>query len=156
MATSTPGSESSPSGKKLVIVESPTKSKKIQGYLPKGFVVDSCVGHIRDLPSSKADIPAEIKGKPWADYGVDTEHGFQPYYVTIPGKQTVISGLKAKLKDADELYLATDEDREGESISWHLVEALKPKVPVRRMVFNEITKEAVLKEIGRASCRERV
>ncbi len=139
-------SESS-AGKKLVIVESPTKSKKIAGYLPKGYVVDSCVGHIRDLPSSKADIPAEIKGKPWADYGVDVEHGFAPYYVTIPGKQKVISGLKAKLKAADELFLATDEDREGESISWHLVEALKPKVPVRRMVFNEITKDAILKAL---------
>ncbi|MHB1262438.1 MAG: DNA topoisomerase, partial [Thermoplasmatota archaeon] len=134
-------------GRKLVIVESPTKSKKIQQYLPKGYTVDSCVGHIRDLPSSKADIPAEIKGKPWADFGVDIEHDFAPYYVTIPGKQKVISGLKAKLKQADELFLATDEDREGESISWHLVEALKPKVPVRRMVFNEITKDAILKAL---------
>lgn len=134
-------------GKKLVIVESPTKSKKIAGYLPKGYVVDSCVGHIRDLPSSKSDIPADIKGKPWADYGIDTEHGFTPYYVTIPGKQKVISALKAKLKAADELFLATDEDREGESISWHLVEALKPKVPVRRMVFNEITKDAILRAL---------
>jgi DNA topoisomerase-1 len=132
---------------KLVIVESPTKSKKIQQYLPKGFTVDSCVGHIRDLPSSKKDIPEAIRGKPWADYGVDLENGFTPYYVTIPGKQKVISGLKAKLKSADELYLATDEDREGESISWHLVEALKPKVPVRRMVFNEITKEAIQKAL---------
>jgi DNA topoisomerase I len=130
-------------GKKLVIVESPTKSKKIQQYLPKGYVVDSCVGHIRDLPSSKSDIPAAIKDKPLADYGVDLENDFAPYYVTIPGKQKVITGLKAKLKSADELYLATDEDREGESISWHLVEALKPKVPVRRMVFNEITKDAI-------------
>jgi DNA topoisomerase-1 len=146
MAKSSPGRESAPSagaGRKLVIVESPTKSKKIQQYLPKGFTVDSCVGHIRDLPSSKADIPEEIRGKPWADFGVDVEHGFAPYYVTIPGKQKVISGLRSKLKAADELYLATDEDREGESISWHLVEALKPKVPVRRMVFNEITKDAI-------------
>ncbi|MEK6975069.1 MAG: type I DNA topoisomerase [Candidatus Thermoplasmatota archaeon] len=135
-------------GKKLVIVESPTKSKKIAGYLPKGYVVDSCVGHIRDLPSSKKDMPAEIKGKPWADFGVDVEHDFAPYYVTIPGKQKVITGLKAKLKAADELFLATDEDREGESISWHLVEALKPKVPVRRMVFNEITKDAILKALA--------
>ncbi|MEA3190244.1 MAG: topoisomerase [Thermoplasmata archaeon] len=134
---------------KLVIVESPTKSKKIQGYLPKGYVVDSCVGHIRDLPTSKAVIPAEIKGKPWADYGVDIEHGFQPYYVTIPGKEKVLRELRSKLKDADELFLATDEDREGESISWHLVEALKPKVPVRRMVFNEITKDAVLKALAK-------
>ncbi|MEK6985717.1 MAG: type I DNA topoisomerase [Candidatus Thermoplasmatota archaeon] len=132
---------------KLVIVESPTKSKKIQGYLPKGYTVDSCVGHIRDLPSSKAGIPEAIKGKPWADYGVDIEHDFEPHYVTIPGKEKVIRELKAKLKGADELFLATDEDREGESISWHLVEALKPKVPVRRMVFNEITKEAVLKAL---------
>src|SRR5687768_17074878 len=99
-------------GKKLVIVESPTKSKKIAQYLPKGYVVDSCVGHIRDLPSSKKDMPTEIKGKPWADFGVDVEHDFTPYYVTIPGKQKVISGLKAKLKAADELFLATDEDRE--------------------------------------------
>lgn len=134
---------------KLVIVESPTKSKKIQGYLPKGYVVDSCVGHIRDLPTSKALVPAEIKGKPWADYGIDIEHDFTPYYVTIPGKEKVIRELKAKLKQADELFLATDEDREGESISWHLVEALKPKVPVRRMVFNEITKEAVLKALAK-------
>jgi len=150
MAKPTAGSEASSKGKgqKLVIVESPTKSKKIQQYLPKGFVVDSCVGHIRDLPSSKADIPAAIKGKPWADYGVDVEHGFTPYYVTIPGKQKVISGLKAKLKASDELFLATDEDREGESISWHLVEALQPKVPVRRMVFNEITKDAILKALS--------
>ncbi len=133
---------------KLVIVESPTKSKKIQGYLPKGYIVDSCVGHIRDLPSSKSDIPAAIKGKPWADYGVDIDNDFAPYYVTIPGKEKVIRELKAKLKGADELFLATDEDREGESISWHLVEALNPKVPVRRMVFNEITKEAVLKALA--------
>ncbi|MFA5943769.1 MAG: type I DNA topoisomerase [Candidatus Thermoplasmatota archaeon] len=135
-------------GRKLVIVESPTKSKKIQQYLPKGYTVDSCVGHIRDLPSSKADIPAEIKGKKWADYGVDLENDFAPYYVTIPGKQKVISGLRALLKGADELFLATDEDREGESISWHLVEALKPKVPVRRMVFNEITKDAILRALA--------
>jgi DNA topoisomerase I len=132
---------------KLVIVESPTKSKKIQQYLPKGYTVDSCVGHIRDLPSSKSDIPDAIKDKTWADYGVDIENDFAPYYVIIPGKQKVISGLKAQLKSADELFLATDEDREGESISWHLVEALKPKVPVRRMVFNEITKEAILKAL---------
>jgi DNA topoisomerase-1 len=133
---------------KLVIVESPTKSKKIQGYLPKGYTVDSCVGHIRDLPTSKALIPAEIKGQPWADYGVDVDHDFKPYYVTIPGKEKVLRDLRAELKQADELFLATDEDREGESISWHLVEALKPKVPVRRMVFNEITKDAVLKALA--------
>jgi DNA topoisomerase-1 len=129
--------------KHLVIVESPTKSKKIQEYLPKGYVVDSCVGHIRDLPASKEQIPDSIRGKPWADFGVDIEHDFAPFYVTIPGKDKVLKALKAKLKDADSLFLATDEDREGESISWHLQEVLKPKVPVRRMVFNEITKEAI-------------
>ncbi len=128
---------------KLVIVESPTKIKKVQQYLPPGFVVDSCVGHIRDLPSKKSEVPAAIKDEEWADFGIDYTNGFKPVYITIRGKGKVITGLKQKLKDADELYLATDEDREGESIAWHLVEALKPKVPVRRMVFNEITKKAV-------------
>lgn len=129
---------------KLVIVESPTKIKKIQQFLPPGFVVDSCVGHIRDLPSKKSEIPAKIKNEPWADFGVDYTDGFKPTYITIRGKGKVITELRRKLKDADELYLATDEDREGEAIAWHLVEALKPKVPVKRMVFNEITKKAVL------------
>ncbi len=128
---------------KLVIVESPTKIKKVQQYLPPGFIVDSCVGHIRDLPSKKSEVPAAIKDEEWADFGIDYTNGFKPVYITIRGKGKVITGLKQKLKDADELYLATDEDREGESIAWHLVEALKPKVPVRRMVFNEITKKAV-------------
>ncbi len=128
---------------RLVIVESPAKVKKIKQYLGDGYDVDSCVGHIRDLPGNKSEIPAAIKDKPWADYGIDIENGFKPYYVTIRGKGKVITQLKKKLKDADALYLATDEDREGESISWHLVEALNPKVPVKRMVFNEITKKAV-------------
>lgn len=128
---------------KLVIVESPTKIKKVQQYLPPGFVVDSCVGHIRDLPSKKSEVPDSIKSKEWADYGIDYTDGFKPHYITIRGKGKVITELKRKLKNADELYLATDEDREGESISWHLIEALNPKVPVKRMVFNEITKKAV-------------
>ncbi len=128
---------------KLVIVESPTKSKKIQGYLPKGFVVDACMGHVRDLPSSKAEIPEAVRGEPWADYGVDVDHAFAPVYVTIKGKDKVLKVLRSKLKEADELYLATDPDREGESISWHLQEILKPKVPVHRIAFDEITKEAV-------------
>ncbi len=132
---------------KLVIVESPTKIKKLKQYLPAGFEVDSCVGHIRDLPSSKSEVPAAIKDKPWADFAVDVEHDFQPHYITIRGKGKVITELKRKLKDATELLLATDEDREGESISWHLIEALKPKVPVKRMVFNEITKKAVLEAL---------
>lgn len=128
---------------RLVIVESPAKVKKIQQFLGDGYEVDSCVGHIRDLPSNKSEIPEAIKGKPWADYGIDIENDFKPYYITIRGKGKVITQLKKKLKDCDSLYLATDEDREGESISWHLVEALDPKVPVKRMVFNEITKKAV-------------
>ncbi|MGB1586732.1 MAG: type I DNA topoisomerase [Thermoplasmatota archaeon] len=132
---------------KLVIVESPTKIKKIQQFLPPGYVVDSCVGHIRDLPSKKSEVPAAHKDKEWADFGVDYTDGFKPHYITIRGKGKVITALKKKLKDADELYLATDEDREGEAIAWHLVEALNPKVPVKRMVFNEITKKAVLKAL---------
>ncbi|HLF17120.1 MAG TPA: toprim domain-containing protein, partial [Candidatus Thermoplasmatota archaeon] len=128
---------------KLVIVESPTKSKKIQQFLPKGYKVDACMGHVRDLPSSKTQIPEAIRGEAWADFGVDVENGFKPYYVTIPGKDKVLKELRARLKEADELFLATDPDREGEAIGWHLVEALKPKVPIRRIAFDEITKEAV-------------
>lgn len=134
---------------KLVIVESPTKIKKLKQYLPEGFEVDSCVGHIRDLPSNKSEVPEAIRDKPWADYAVDVENDFQPHYVTIRGKGKVITELKKKLKQADELYLATDEDREGESISWHLLEALQPKVPIKRMVFNEITRKAVLEALER-------
>lgn len=132
---------------KLVIVESPTKIKKIQQFLPPGFVVDSSVGHIRDLPGKKSEVPAKIKNEPWADFGVDYTDGFKPCYITIRGKGKVVTELRKKLKEADELYLATDEDREGEAIAWHLVEALKPKVPVKRMVFNEITKKAVLEAL---------
>ncbi len=128
---------------RLVIVESPAKVKKIKQYLGDGYDVDSCVGHIRDLPSSKSEIPAKIKNEPWADFAIDIDNGFKPVYITIRGKGKVVTQLKKKLKDAEALYLATDEDREGESISWHLVEALNPKVPVKRMVFNEITKKAV-------------
>ncbi|MGB0653733.1 MAG: type I DNA topoisomerase [Thermoplasmatota archaeon] len=132
---------------KLVIVESPTKIKKIQQYLGPDYKVDSCVGHIRDLPSKKSEVPAAIKDKPWAEYAVDVDGDFQPYYVTIHGKGKVLTKLRKELKEADELLLATDEDREGESISWHLVQALKPKVPVKRLVFNEITKEAIHKAL---------
>jgi DNA topoisomerase-1 len=128
---------------KLVIVESPAKTKTIGKFLPKEFRVESSVGHVRDLPGSKAEIPKSIRDKPWADYAVDVDNDFEPYYVVSRGKSKVIAALKKKLKDADELYVATDSDREGEAIGWHLVEVLKPKVPVKRMVFHEITKEAV-------------
>ena len=129
---------------KLVIVESPTKANKIGGYLGKDYVVESSIGHVRDLPQSAADIPAKIKGEPWARLGVDVDNGFHPYYVVSADKKSHMTKLKKLLKDADELYLATDEDREGEAIAWHLLDELKPKVPVHRMVFHEITKPAIL------------
>ncbi|HRJ44841.1 MAG TPA: type I DNA topoisomerase, partial [Caldilineaceae bacterium] len=128
---------------KLVIVESPTKAKTIRNFLPKGYVVKASMGHIRDLPSSAGEIPAKVKGDPWARLGVNVEQDFEPLYVIPSSKKKVVTELRAALKDADELILATDEDREGESIGWHLHEVLKPKVPVKRMVFHEITKEAI-------------
>jgi DNA topoisomerase-1 len=130
-------------GNKLVIVESPAKAKTIAGYLGRGYVVESSIGHIRDLPQSAADVPAKIKGEPWARLGVDVEHDFTPYYVVSRDKKSHMTKLKGLLKNADELFLATDEDREGEAIAWHLLDELKPKVPVRRMVFHEITPQAI-------------
>ncbi|MFC6286912.1 type I DNA topoisomerase [Nocardioides sp. GCM10027113] len=129
---------------KLVIVESPAKARTIGGYLGSGYVVESSIGHIRDLPNSAADTPAKIKDKPWGRLAVDVENGFEPYYVVPRDKKSHITKLKGLLKEADELFLATDEDREGEAIAWHLLDELKPKVPVRRMVFHEITKPAIL------------
>jgi DNA topoisomerase-1 len=129
--------------RRLVVVESPTKAKTIRGYLPAGYQVAASMGHVRDLPESASDIPAGVKGKEWARLGVDVEHDFEPLYVVPAGKRKVVSELRAMLKDADELVVATDEDREGESIGWHLVEVLKPRVPVSRIVFHEITPEAI-------------
>ena len=129
---------------KLVIVESPAKARTIGGYLGQGYVVESSIGHIRDLPQSAADTPAKIKDKPWGRLAVDVDNGFEPYYVVPRDKKSHITKLKGLLKDADELYLATDEDREGEAIAWHLLDELKPKnIPVHRMVFHEITKSAI-------------
>ena len=133
----------SAAGKKLVIVESPAKARKISGYLGDDYVVDASVGHIRDLPQRAADIPAEYEKIAWAKEGVNIEEDFAPLYVINPDKRKKVSELKALMKDATELILATDEDREGEAIAWHLMEVLKPKIPVRRMVFNEITPEAI-------------
>ncbi|HET9828531.1 MAG TPA: type I DNA topoisomerase [Nocardioidaceae bacterium] len=130
-------------GHKLVIVESPAKAKTIAGYLGTGYVVESSIGHVRDLPQSAADVPAKIKGEPWARLGVDVDHDFTPYYVVSRDKKAHMTKLKGLLKDASELFLATDEDREGEAIAWHLFDELKPKVPVRRMVFHEITRQAI-------------
>lgn len=129
-------------GKKLVIVESPTKMKSIQGYLGDGYEVLSSVGHIRDL-ADKKDIPAELKKTSVGKYSIDIENGFTPLYVESERGKKTVAELKRALKNADELLLATDEDREGEAIAWHLLEALKPKVPVKRMVFHEITKDAI-------------
>nr|WP_227463429.1 type I DNA topoisomerase [Nocardioides lijunqiniae] len=129
----------------MVIVESPAKARTIGGYLGDGYVVESSIGHIRDLPNNAADTPAKIKDKPWGRLAVDVDNGFTPYYVVPRDKKSHISKLKSLLKDADELYLATDEDREGEAIAWHLLDELKPKgIPVHRMVFHEITKAAIL------------
>ncbi|GAA1515275.1 type I DNA topoisomerase [Nocardioides humi] len=129
---------------KLVIVESPAKARTIGGYLGDGFVVESSIGHIRDLPNNAADTPAKIKDKPWGRLAIDVDNDFEPYYVVPRDKKSHISKLKSLLKDADELFLATDEDREGEAIAWHLLDELKPKnIPVKRMVFHEITKAAI-------------
>ncbi|HEY2311185.1 MAG TPA: type I DNA topoisomerase [Gaiellaceae bacterium] len=129
--------------KRLVIVESPAKARTIAGYLGPEFVVESSVGHIRDLPDSAAEVPEEYKKEAWARLGVDVEHGFEPLYVVDPDKKKTVAQLRKQLSQADELLLATDEDREGEAIAWHLLEVLKPKVPVRRMVFHEITRPAI-------------
>ncbi len=132
-------------GRKLVIVESPAKARTIAGYLGEGFDVEASVGHIRDLPQP-SELPADMKKGPFGKFAVDVDNGFAPYYVVDSDKKKKVSELKKLLKESDELYLATDEDREGEAIAWHLLQELKPKVPVKRMVFHEITREA----IGRA------
>ena len=137
-----------PMPKRLVIVESPAKARTIAGYLGPDFVVESSVGHIRDLPDSAAEIPEKYKGESWARLGVDVEHGFEPLYVVDPDKKKTVAQLKKQLAGADELLLATDEDREGEAIAWHLLEVLKPKVPTRRMVFHEITRDAIERALG--------
>ncbi len=133
--------------KRLVIVESPTKARTLTQYLGDDYIVESSVGHIRDLPSNAAEIPKAHKGEAWARLGVNVDDDFKPLYVVQAAKKAKLKELKAALKNADELLLATDEDREGEAISHHLVEILKPKVPVKRMVFHEITKAAILESL---------
>ncbi|HEY1489289.1 MAG TPA: type I DNA topoisomerase, partial [Micromonosporaceae bacterium] len=129
--------------KRLVIVESPAKAKTISGYLGPGYVVEASFGHVRDLPRNAADVPAKYKGEAWARLGVDVDHGFNALYVVSSDRKAQISKLVKLAKEVDEVYLATDEDREGEAIAWHLLETIKPKVPVHRMVFHEITKPAI-------------
>ena len=133
--------------RKLVIVESPAKARTIAGYLGDDFDVLASVGHIRDLPQP-SELPADMKKGPYGKFAVDVEGDFDPYYVVDPGKRKTVTEIKRALKEADELYLATDEDREGEAIAWHLLEVLKPKVPVHRMVFHEITQEAIQRAVG--------
>lgn len=146
MADPTLGRESSGNGsrRRLVIVESPTKARKLAGYLGSTYIVESSRGHIRDLPRAAADVPAKYKSEPWARLGVNVDADFEPLYIISPEKKSTVSELKGLLKDVDELYLATDGDREGEAIAWHLMETLKPRIPVKRMVFHEITEPAIL------------
>ncbi len=127
-----------------MIVESPTKARKLAGYLGSSYIVESSRGHIRDLPRAAADVPAKFKSEPWARLGVNVDADFEPLYIISPEKKHTVSELKGLLKDVDELYLATDGDREGEAIAWHLLETLKPSIPVKRMVFHEITEPAIL------------
>ncbi len=131
----------------LVIVESPAKARTIGALLGPSFVVESSVGHIRDLPRRADEVPPAFKGEGWARLGVDVDNGFKPLYVVAPEKKSVVTRLKALLKEASEVYLATDEDREGESIAWHLTEVLSPRVPVKRMVFHEITPSAIQRAV---------
>ena len=134
--------------KPLVIVESPAKARTIAGFLGDGYVVESSIGHIRDLPRNAREIPAAYKGEPWSRLAVDVDNDFKPIYVVASEKKDQVRKLKAALKGASELYLATDEDREGESIAWHLTEVLNPRVPVKRMVFHEITHGAIEEAIA--------
>lgn len=127
----------------LVIVESPTKARTIRNFLPSSYIVEASMGHVRDLPQSSSEIPEAYKGEKWAQLGVNVEANFEPLYIVPKDKKKTVTQLKNALKEADELVLATDEDREGESISWHLLQLLKPKVPIKRMVFHEITREAI-------------
>src|SRR3984957_19265065 len=127
----------------LVIVESIAKATRIQSMLGPDYIVKPSIGHIRDLPQSAADIPASVKGEKWARLGINVHDHFKPVYVVSSDRKKIVAELKAALKEVDELYLATDEDREGESIAWHLLEVLNPRVPVKRMVFHEITPEAI-------------
>ncbi len=135
-------------GRRLVIVESPTKANKIASYLGDGYIVESSRGHIRDLPTGAAEVPAKYKGEKWARTGVDVDNGFEPLYVVNPDKRATIRSLKQALAGADELLLATDGDREGEAIAWHLMQELKPKVPAKRMVFHEITQAAIAEAVA--------
>ena len=141
--------KSAPSdGKSLVIVESPAKARTISQFLGKEYVIEASIGHVRDLPQGAKQIPAQYKGEPWAHLGVNVDEGFVPVYIVPPGKTEQVRKLRALVKESSQLFLATDEDREGEAISWHLHELLHPKIPVKRLVFHEITREAILEALA--------
>src|SRR5665647_3617425 len=129
----------------LLIVESPTKARTLSGFMGNRYRVMASVGHVRDLPNNASEVPEAIKGKEWGSLGVDVDNDFQPHYVISSDRRGTIRDMKSALKDASEVLLATDPDREGESIAWHLLEVLKPKVPVRRTVFHELTTEAIIR-----------
>ncbi|MEL7159021.1 MAG: DNA topoisomerase, partial [Actinomycetota bacterium] len=131
----------------LVIVESPAKARTIAGYLGDDYMVESSIGHVRDLPRTAAEVPKSHKSEKWARLGIDVDNDFKPLYVVSNDKRDHVKKLKSLLKDASELVLATDEDREGEAIAWHLLEVLNPRIPVKRMVFHEITPEAIRRAI---------
>jgi DNA topoisomerase I len=145
--SSSQSTDAGPTGRPLVIVESPAKARTIAALLGGDFVVESSVGHIRDLPRRANEVPSAYKGEGWARLGVDVDNGFKPLYVVAPEKKSVVARLKSLLREASEVYLATDEDREGESIAWHLIEVLSPRVPVKRMVFHEITAPAIQRAV---------
>ena len=148
MAGKSQGTRASGDGlRRLVIVESPSKIDKISTYLGRGTTCEASFGHIRDLPQP-SQLPDDVKKGPFGKFAVDVDHGFEPYYVVDDDKKKKVNELKRALKDADELILATDHDREGEAIAWHLVQALEPRVPYRRMVFHEITREAIQQAVG--------
>ena len=134
--------------KPLVIVESPAKARTIAGFLGDDYVVESSIGHVRDLPRNAADVPEAYKSLPWARTGIDVDNGFKPLYIVPREKKEQVAKLKKLVKGASEIYLATDEDREGEAIAWHLLEVLNPSIPVRRMVFHEITRGAIERAIA--------
>ena len=135
-------------GKSLVIVESPAKARTIGRFLGKGYTIAASIGHVRDLPQGAKEIPEQYKGEDWAHLGVNVQKDFEPVYVIPREKAKHVRKLKTLLKEAKDLYLATDEDREGEAISWHLCQILRPRVPVHRLVFHEITEEAILEAMG--------
>ena len=134
--------------KSLVIVESPAKARTIRKILGEDYTIEASIGHVRDLPQGTKEDPEKNRGEDWAYLGVDVDHDFNPVYVISKEKKKQVDKLKSLLKEADQLYLATDEDREGEAISWHLCQVLKPKVPVKRLVFHEITKKAILNSLN--------